>query len=400
MIKDNFGIMKYKKGSIVEVLITDEVPYHSWRCAQIVSGNGHNYTVRYDVYPGFTNEVDIECVSRKFIRPCPPAVEISGCWPGDVVEVFHNLSWKMAIVSKAIRCDLFLVRLAGSFLEFEASKSELRVRQSWQNDEWVVIGKVHMNSEDEQCRKLLKHNLNSGSHEKKRDPKGDLFMKSFQFCTQNDNLQESHIVSTRTLKRGSPCCVSQDEVNEGTAQKFRLTQKEGGRLPVPNSREMACEKGMYSYFDNRAARSYTADVEREDLSGAYRCSHPLCLETKGADSVASSTASCTINNNYRHNDMGCQSGGFEGHDSDAESICQGGYEEDLSLNNKDLAAEIHTLELQAYRRTIEALHASGPLSWEKESMVTNLRMSLHISNDEHLIELKNLISSASSIRNR
>ncbi|XP_024979895.1 uncharacterized protein LOC112516883 [Cynara cardunculus var. scolymus] len=405
--------MKYKKGSIVEVLITDEVPYHSWRCAQIVSGNGHNYTLRYDVYPGFTNEENVERVSRKFIRPCPPAVEISECWPGDVVEVFHDLSWKMAIVSKAIRWDLFLVRLAGSFLEFEASKSELRVRQSWQNDEWVVIGKVHMNSEDGQCRKLLKHNLNSGSREKQRDPKGDLFIKSFQFCAQNDNLQESHIVSTRTLKRGSPCCVSQDEVNEGTAQKFRLTQKEGRRLlllvtspervdAVPNSREMPGEKGRYSYFDNRAAPSYAADMEREDLSGAYRCSRPLCLEPKGADSVASSTGSCGINS-YRHYDMECKSGGFEdveGHDSDAESVCQVGYQEDLSLCKKELAAEIHTLELQAYRRTIEALHASGPLSWEKESMVTNLRMSLHISNDEHLIELKNLISSASSIRNR
>ncbi|KVH93816.1 Agenet-like domain-containing protein [Cynara cardunculus var. scolymus] len=349
--------MKYKKGSIVEVLITDEVPYHSWRCAQIVSGNGHNYTLRYDVYPGFTNEENVERVSRKFIRPCPPAVEISECWPGDVVEVFHDLSWKMAIVSKAIRWDLFLVRLAGSFLEFEASKSELRVRQSWQNDEWVVIGKVHMNSEDGQCRKLLKHNLNSGSREKQRDPKGDLFIKSFQFCAQNDNLQESHIVSTRTLKRGSPCCVSQDEVNEGTAQKFRLTQKEGRRLlllvtspervdAVPNSREMPGEKGRYSYFDNRAAPSYAADMEREDLSGAYRCSRPLCLEPKGADSVASSTGSCGINS-YRHYDMECKSGGFEdveGHDSDAESVCQVGYQEDLSLCKKELAAEIHTLE--------------------------------------------------------
>nr|GEY85631.1 hypothetical protein [Tanacetum cinerariifolium] len=67
------------------------------------------------------------------------------CRPGDVVEVFHNLSWKVAIVSKAFGWDCFLVRLVGSFSEFEASKAEIRVRHSWQNDEWVVIGKENLN---------------------------------------------------------------------------------------------------------------------------------------------------------------------------------------------------------------------------------------------------------------
>nr|GEU56649.1 agenet-like domain-containing protein [Tanacetum cinerariifolium] len=52
--------MKYNKGSMVEVLTTDEVPYHSWRCTQIVSSHGHSYTVRYNVYPGFTNQWRVE----------------------------------------------------------------------------------------------------------------------------------------------------------------------------------------------------------------------------------------------------------------------------------------------------------------------------------------------------
>ncbi|KAI3790247.1 hypothetical protein L2E82_03148 [Cichorium intybus] len=267
--------MKYKRGSIVEVLTTDELPYHSWRFAQIVSYNNHNYTIRYDLYPGFTNHVkEEERVSSKFIRPCPPTVEISEYYPGDVVEVFHNLSWKMAIVSKAFNWDLFLVRIAGSYIEIKASKSELRVRQSWQNNKWVIIG----------------------NHNKKHNLK---------------NVRDTN-------------------------------------------------------------------------------------DSNSITSVTSSVGSCSIDN---------KSSGFEdieGNDSDGESVCQVGYQQDknIFLGKKELGAEIHRLELQAYRRTIEALHASGPLSWEKESMVTNLRMSLHISNDEHLIEIKNLISSASSIRYR
>ncbi|GJS39644.1 hypothetical protein Tco_0564687 [Tanacetum coccineum] len=70
---------------MVEVLTTDEPPYHSWRCAQIVSAMA-------------------------------TATE-----PADVVEVFHNLSWKMVIVSKAFGWDYFLIRLVVSFSEFEAS---------------------------------------------------------------------------------------------------------------------------------------------------------------------------------------------------------------------------------------------------------------------------------------
>ncbi|GKA34319.1 zinc finger, CCHC-type containing protein, partial [Tanacetum coccineum] len=39
------------------------------------------------------------------------------------------------------------------------------------------------------------------------------------------------------------------------------------------------------------------------------------------------------------------------------------------------ADEIHRQELNAYRSTLEALHASGPLTWEKETMVTDLRFT-------------------------
>ncbi|CAH1426445.1 unnamed protein product [Lactuca virosa] len=113
------------------------------------------------------------------------------------------------------------------------------------------------------------------------------------------------------------------------------------------------------------------------------------------DSVSdtSSIGSCSVDDKFQN----IKEGDIES--DDGESVCEGWYFGD---NKKELGlgAEIHRLELKAYRRTIEALHASGPLSWEKESMVTNLRMSLHISNNEHLIHLKNLISSSSSIPNR
>ncbi|KAL3633439.1 hypothetical protein CASFOL_022201 [Castilleja foliolosa] len=76
--------------------------------------------------------------------------------------------------------------------------------------------------------------------------------------------------------------------------------------------------------------------------------------------------------------------------SDAESFHHGSGSGREKV--EELEVSICEIELHAYRSTLGALYASGPLSWEQEAMLTNLRIMLHISNDQHLKELKNLIS--------
>ena len=137
------AIMRFKKGDKVEVLSKTEVPSGFWRCAEIICGNGHHYNVRYDGYQDATGEVIVERVSRKAIRPCPPVLEITENWnPGDVVEVFQNFSWKMAKVLKVLGKKYILGRILGSSLEFKVSKFNIRVRQSWQDERWIRVGKV------------------------------------------------------------------------------------------------------------------------------------------------------------------------------------------------------------------------------------------------------------------
>ncbi|KAJ0799842.1 putative ENT domain, Agenet-like domain, Agenet domain, plant type, ENT domain-like superfamily [Helianthus annuus] len=324
--------MKYKRGSTVEVFCDQ-----SWRCARIVSSKGDNYTVSYDVYPGFTSKDDVEHISVKSIRPCPPLLESSECWvPGDVAEVFHNLSWKMAIVLKDFGLDQFTVRLVLSLQEFEVTKSELRVRQSYQNGQWIVTGKVPSDHKEANGPELLKYGTQD-----------------------NHRLMESRIVSSKTQKRASPCCDSQDETNKKRARKLTMCGKEGRRALVQG------------------------------------------ISPEKVDDVESSSGSCSINSYKPYHGSGFCVEDIEDHESDAESVCQCGYSEesqsqetDESGDNKAVADEIHRLELHAYRYTVVSLHASGPLNWEKETMVTNLRISLHISNDEHLIMLKNLLSAS------
>lgn len=134
--------MRFECGAKVEVMSKKDVLI-SWKSAEIVSGNGRTYIVMYDCYPGSTSEMAVERVPRKAVRPCPPHVEGVGSWvAGDVVEVLESFSWKIATISNVLDRDYYLVRLLGVPQEFRVHKSNTRVRQSWEESKWVVIGKV------------------------------------------------------------------------------------------------------------------------------------------------------------------------------------------------------------------------------------------------------------------
>jgi hypothetical protein len=135
--------MKFKKGSRVEVLSKTDLSSGAWWCGEIISGNGQTYQVRYDGAQGLSNEDNVESVSRKAIRPCPPPADVSDGWTvGDLVEVFDDLCWKTAAVLKVIRGNYYLVRLIGPSTKLQVNKVNIRMRQLWLDGKWVVIGKV------------------------------------------------------------------------------------------------------------------------------------------------------------------------------------------------------------------------------------------------------------------
>ncbi|XP_076910151.1 uncharacterized protein LOC143567671 isoform X1 [Bidens hawaiensis] len=141
------------------------------------------------------------------------------------------------------------------------------------------------------------------------------------------------------------------------------------------------QRHSFKKVDAFEGKTYTQASFNYTLNGYYE------MEKNESDNDQCSVGSCSVVSDG-YNKLTSQ------YDVDVMSSDGESYNNtNTSWVEHEVAESVHRLELHAYRSTLEALYASGPLSWEKEAVLTNLRINLHISNDEHLTELKHLISS-------
>ncbi|GAB2210538.1 hypothetical protein Droror1_Dr00015805 [Drosera rotundifolia] len=217
--------MRFKRGSKVEVFCTKEAPVGSWCCAEIIRGNGHNYTVIYADSISSCGGLVLDRVPRKAIRPCPPVVEKSTVWvSGDDVEVFDCFAWKTATVLQVLSGGRYLVRLLGSLHELKVDEHDIRARLCWQGDRWVAIRRGVKNYEE------LKHNEQSNqkyvpsSVEVNAKANRHLNVKSFAAGITNYT-QDRQAVVHRKRKRSSPFCHSARESYARPCQRIRRNEK-------------------------------------------------------------------------------------------------------------------------------------------------------------------------------
>ncbi|XP_062090657.1 uncharacterized protein LOC133796955 isoform X2 [Humulus lupulus] len=345
--------MRFRKGSKVEVLSKKEGPSGSWQCAEIISGNGHNYNVRYD---GLGSNTVVERVSRKDIRPCPPPMEVSDDWVcGDVVEVFNNFSWKMATILKVLGKKYVLLRLVGSSQEYKVSKLDIRVRQSWQDDQWIVIGKGSRNYDNGKDNEnlTLEENRNSSFQIQKTNIRLSSRLSGHYFPVMKEQkFQESQLSSSKSLKRGLSYCNSQADVHARIAQKRRIVENgemchrlfaanhsvlaEQADAALP--RDMQGEKELTS-FNIRRTGLPEVSLENKRI-GKVGYSFAVNRESDNANSIASSVGSCSINCNNSYSSP-CPIRDLDY--NKAESFCHSRHEDGNCLlpRKEELADEIH-----------------------------------------------------------
>ncbi|XP_076891256.1 uncharacterized protein LOC143542587 [Bidens hawaiensis] len=152
--------MRFKKGSKVEVM-NKEV-----RKAWCVAEGG-------------------EKVSRRFVKPFPPAIDSQNFVTGDIVEVFDENLWKVATVSKILKGGWFLVRPRGFAYEIRAHKTNVRARQSWGDGQRVPVGKISGSKRSSpfcssfpEAKKVKRIAKDGGQGQSQRRVSGDSIQKS------------------------------------------------------------------------------------------------------------------------------------------------------------------------------------------------------------------------------
>ncbi|KAF5743295.1 hypothetical protein HS088_TW09G01361 [Tripterygium wilfordii] len=273
-------------------------------------------------------------------------------------EVYDDCAWKAARILKGVGGNCYEIRQLSSLKEFRVHKVNIRDRQLWQDEKWIVR-KGLGSCRNVKARKTATESENSFQKIafplQQANPNANVQPRyTGAAALDNPGCQESHIVSARTMKRAYPFSSSHVDT-------------EGGK---PNC--------FLHCFCARSSECNDSDADDCSVGSCSVISYNSC-KLSGRTLAGLSQDSDTLS-------------------SDAESFCGREEEEKCSHPLREgVEATIHRLELHAYRCTLNELYAFGPLSWDQEAMLTDLRLSLHISNDEHLIALRNLISGGTNI---
>ncbi|KAF9682941.1 hypothetical protein SADUNF_Sadunf05G0160600 [Salix dunnii] len=378
--------MKFKEGNLVEVSRRDHEPHGSWFPGSVVSARGNYCKIRYKSLSDSKGEPVMEKVREEDVRPQPPRKKRSRWMAGDVAEIFDFQCWREGKIAKVLNNNLFVVRLFGSIQLKEFHESSIRVQQAWHNNNWSVIGKVAQNKE----------------YTKK--------------CAENKSKHSGNLVRRApvSVTRKDPCLREKDRqkhVKDGQHNvKIDLDRH---HLERSSKDPVSCMEGCHKqlvpnlpFFEGADNISPEKLIVDEKFKGSVKMNAKMVKETTELlytssrallteDSNQSSVASCSSNgfaDSSSHNFQTPMDNASHKSDAGSSFLSFSFIKRLTPYFEQKLEAEIHELESHAYRSTVQALYASGPLSWEQESLLTNLRLSLHISDEEHLLHLRQLLS--------
>ncbi|PUZ68654.1 hypothetical protein GQ55_2G046100 [Panicum hallii var. hallii] len=304
------------------------------------------------------------------IKPHQPIQLRRSRWVlGDVTEVLDQRSWRLGKITEVLKNDYFAIRLVGFIQPREFHISCLRIPHAYHNKQLIV--------EDRDIQAYEEDDYNTRR-------KATNVCASTSSRTVKRKLEESRMPPNDLVRRtGKKQKVAAYEVCQLT--KNVLPLKMSDRNDIDGDRFYRPLSGRCNDLtkNNNAKR-------KPDCKVLPSSEIPLHIREANECSVAS----CSVNYlEYCTNDEEQSVRIRSCFPDDAMSACPSmSAQENNNVYGSGLHMNVHELELQAYQSTVRAFHAAGPLTWEQESLLTNLRLSLNISNEEHLDQLKHLLS--------
>ncbi|XP_057824352.2 uncharacterized protein LOC131036469 isoform X3 [Cryptomeria japonica] len=379
--------MKFKEGCMVEVCSSDGGSFQSWFRARIISCNANCYQVEYDNLLNDHGKHYVKNVRADAVRPEPPHMtETRKLAPGHVIEVYDNHSWKVGRVLKALPGRLFVVKLMESLRQRTFHQSVIRARLFWENEGWL-----------HNVEAARDHLLKMGFRHHNKSHFGNQFLelnaKTNAGYNEHEQVEDKYYPNkllTNNLKRkaGSQvqCAYQEDFLKtEAASQKRKFRRQEvvaQSALPVlekvdplSSHRKFVGEKCVCMSPNEARINQLVEEAE------SIQCS------------VASNSSSNELDYMLHSDNKNSKQSFSESHFDDAQSSCGcPNIRQNESFLENEVECKIHKLEIHAYRSTVRAFYASGCLTWGRETLLTNLRHELHISDEEHSSVLTQLCS--------
>uniref|UniRef100_A0A0A9GKQ8 ENT domain-containing protein n=1 Tax=Arundo donax TaxID=35708 RepID=A0A0A9GKQ8_ARUDO len=337
------------------------------------------------------------------MRPCPPPSDDSVCWTvGTILEAFDSYSWKVAEVVTVLGKNHYLVRLIGSSLELGAHASDLRLRMLWQDDQWIVNQKYSARCSDGSFRGRPKDGSFSYKLGKNQQLNCAVDQNAFEGDMSRGMKRKSSAISTNPPQCSEITKRLQTPHRDGRYSKLvdrgslRFTEMVDA---VDSPCLMLGEKYMHASLNMRKNGDLKTNLSGVIADASYKWGTRTNADLSDTESISSSVGSSSPNSSphrSQYYNLANQSGDICSRTDDVEASIS---ERETSEHDNDGSREeTHLLELHAYRATLLALYTCGSISWEQETLLTNLRLTLNISTDEHLAELRNLVSQAVTSR--
>ncbi|XP_066389125.1 uncharacterized protein [Miscanthus floridulus] len=321
------------------------------------------------------------------VKPRRPVEVRRSRWVlGDVTEVLDHNSWRLGKITEVLNNDCFVIRLAGCIQPREFHISCLRIPHD--SKQLTVGDRVIQLNQPIRFADCSSHHskfVMEQDHQAYEEVAHHAKRKAANICASTGaravkrKLEASRIPPNDLVRRTG-------KERKLSAYEFRqLTKNE---LPLKVSARNAIDGDHFHRPLSSRYNDLTKNIsEIKPVCKVLPLSEkPLRIREENECSVASCSANyyCTSDNQQSVGTGSC-------FPDDVMSACQSG-QEIKNAYGSGLFLNVHELELQAYQSTVRAFHAAGPLTWEQESLLTNLRLSLNISNEEHLLQLRHLLS--------